>query len=71
MDRGKLVTVSGLSFLVFFFYTIQFFFRAYSLPVEDWLYLVLIFLAGFCLAVPYYLPASIYLVEVAGRRHCE
>lgn len=32
---GKLVTVSGLSFLVFFFFSLQWLFKLYALPVAD------------------------------------
>jgi hypothetical protein len=33
-------------------------------------YLVLIFLSGFSLAVPYYLPSSIFIVDLGGKKHC-
>lgn len=31
---------------------------------------MLIFLSGFSLAVPYYLPSSIFIVDLGGKKHC-
>ena len=69
--RGRLYTTSGLCLLVALFYATQLLLRAYALPVPDGAYLALIFASGFCVAVPYYLPASIFLAEVGGRGKCK
>jgi hypothetical protein len=68
---AKLVTVTGLSFLVSFFFLLQLLLLASETPVVTSLHLLLIFCAGLSVSVPYYLPASIFIVELGGKRHCE
>lgn len=68
--RGRLITISTLCFCVFVFYSLQVLFRVWTVPTANAAYLVLIFCAGFCVAVPYYLPPSIFLAEVGGKGKC-
>jgi len=71
--RGRLHTISGLCLAVAWFYGLQLLLLlASSSPMvaHQNIYFTLIFLAGFSVAVPYYLPPSIYLAEVGGKGKC-
>jgi hypothetical protein len=71
--RGRLNTITGLCLAVAWFYGLQLLLLlASSAPMvaHQNIYFTLIFLAGFSVAVPYYLPPSIYLAEVGGKGKC-
>jgi len=71
--RGRLYTITGLCLAVAWFYGLQLLLLlASSSPMvaHQNIYFTLIFLAGFSVAVPYYLPPSIYLAEVGGKGKC-
>jgi hypothetical protein len=68
--RGRLLTTGGLCALVVVFYAAQLLLRVHELAVPDAVHLGLIFLSGAAVAVPYYLPASIFLAEVGGKGKC-
>lgn len=69
---ARLFTICGLTSLVFLFFVIQLGLLTYGVWLtHTWVYLVIIFLAGFCLSVPYYLPASLFILEAGGKRHCK
>ena len=68
--RGRLWTTGGLCALLVVFYGTQLALRVWAVPVPDYVHLGLIFCAGAAMAVPYYLPASIYLAEVGGKGKC-
>lgn len=70
--RGRLLTVGALCLGVAGFFALQVLLLltpSALLPRQN-IFLLLIFCAGFCVAVPYYLPPSIYLAEVGGKGKC-
>lgn len=68
--RGRLWTTGGLCGLLVVFYSAQLALRVWAVPVPDYVHLGLIFCSGAAMAVPYYLPASIFLAEVGGKGKC-
>ncbi len=72
--KGRLYTIGSLCLAVAVFYALQLaLYAASSSPrtvVPDSVHLALLFMAGSAVAVPYYLPPSIYLAEVGGKGKC-
>lgn len=69
---ARLFTITALIFTVFLVFTLQLILLMGRLWLDHCgLYLSLIFVAGFCISVPYYLPGALFIVQAGGKRHGE